>query len=437
LIFIYNKEELGLDNIQSDAVNEPEKAVIAGLAADTMEPRDRSTEESLDELEALLETAGGICLARSLQNRRSPEPRTFIGKGKVGELKELAQAYECSLAVFDNELSPSQMRALTEDLGIRVIDRSSLILDIFAGRARTREGRLQVELAQYRYLLPRLAGMWKHLVSQTGTSAPIGTRGPGETQLETDRRHIRRKISKLEEELREVIRTRDTQRRLREKNNIPVVALVGYTNAGKSTLLNTLTGAGVQAENRLFDTLDTTTRRLVVSETMDALISDTVGFIRKLPHHLVDAFKATLEELKYADLLIHVIDASSGEWQEQARVVDDLIAELGAGSTPRLEVFNKCDLFTADVRLRGSNIVEISAKTGSGVDTLLEKIEENLSSGKMGVTLLLPYDKAGMVETLHRQGAVTGTRYPEDGIEVDVVLTPDLYARFQKWIKES
>ena len=426
-----------MDNIQSDAVNEPEKAVIAGLAADTMEPRDRSTEESLDELEALLETAGGICLARSLQNRRSPEPRTFIGKGKVGELKELAQAYECSLAVFDNELSPSQMRALTEDLGIRVIDRSSLILDIFAGRARTREGRLQVELAQYRYLLPRLAGMWKHLVSQTGTSAPIGTRGPGETQLETDRRHIRRKISKLEEELREVIRTRDTQRRLREKNNIPVVALVGYTNAGKSTLLNTLTGAGVQAENRLFDTLDTTTRRLVVSETMDALISDTVGFIRKLPHHLVDAFKATLEELKYADLLIHVIDASSVEWQEQARVVDDLIAELGAGSTPRLEVFNKCDLFTADVRLRGSNIVEISAKTGSGVDTLLEKIEENLSSGKMGVTLLLPYDKAGMVETLHRQGAVTGTRYPEDGIEVDVVLTPDLYARFQKWIKES
>ena len=278
--------------------NKPEKAVIAGLAADSMAPRDRSTEESLDELEALLETAGGVCLGRALQNRRAPEPRTFIGEGKVKELKALAEAEECSLAVFDNELSPSQMRALAEDLGIRVIDRSSLILDIFAGRARTREGRLQVELAQYKYLLPRLTGMWKHLESQTGTSAPIGTRGPGETQLETDRRHIRRKIAKLEEELEEVIRTRGTQRRLREKNSVPVIALVGYTNAGKSTLLNTLTGAGIQAENRLFDTLDTTTRRLAVSETQDALISDTVGFIRKLPHHLVNAFKATLEELK-------------------------------------------------------------------------------------------------------------------------------------------
>ena len=412
--------------------DEPERAVIAGLAADSMSLLDRSTEESLDELEALLETAGGVCLCRTLQNRRAPEPRTFIGEGKVKELKEQAEQNECTLAVFDNELSPSQMRALTEELELRVIDRSSLILDIFAGRARTREGRLQVELAQYKYLLPRLTGMWKHLVSQTGTSAPIGTRGPGETQLETDRRHIRRKITKLEEELSEVIRTRDTQRRLREKNNIPVVALVGYTNAGKSTLLNTLTGAGIQAENRLFDTLDTTTRRLIVSETQEALVSDTVGFIRKLPHHLVNAFKATLEELKYADLLLHVIDASSHEWQEQARVVDDLIAELGAGDTPRLEVFNKCDLFTADVRLRGEGIVEISAKTGRGIDDLLIKIEQTLSSEKKKVTLLLPYNKAGLVETLHREGAVTGTRYLEDGIEIDAVISPQLYGRFKE-----
>jgi len=413
---------------------EPEKAVIAGLAADSMDIRDRSTEESLDELEALLATAGGICLGRCLQNRRAPEPRTLIGEGKVGELKELAEANECTLAVFDNELSPSQMRALTEILGLRVIDRSSLILDIFAGRARTREGRLQVELAQYKYLLPRLTGMWKHLVSQTGTSAPIGTRGPGETQLETDRRHIRRKITKLEEELDDVIRTRNTQRRQREKNNIPVIALVGYTNAGKSTLLNTLTGAGIQAENRLFDTLDTTTRRLNVSDTLSVLISDTVGFIRKLPHHLVDAFKATLEELKYADVLIHVIDASSEEWQEQARVVDELIMELGAGKTPRIEVFNKIDLPSADVRTRGDNIAQISAKTGQGIEELLKLIENNLTSSKKRITICLPFEKAGLIEILHREGSVTETRYLEHGIEMDVTVGPGLYGKVRDFV---
>ena len=413
---------------------EPEKAVIAGLAADSMDPRERSTEKSMDELEALLETAGGVCMGRALQNRHTPEPRTFIGQGKVAELKALAEMHECTLAVFDNELTPSQMRALSEDLDMRVVDRSSLILDIFAGRARTREGRLQVELAQYKYLLPRLAGMWKHLVSQTGTSAPIGTRGPGETQLETDRRHIRRKIAKLEEELDDVIRTRDTQRRLREKNSIPVVALVGYTNAGKSTLLNTLTGAGVQAENRLFDTLDTTTRRLFIGQSQETLISDTVGFIRKLPHHLVDAFKATLEELKYADLLIHVIDASSPEYQEQVRVVDDLITELGAGDTPRIEAYNKCDLCTADVRLRGENIVEISAKTGQGVDRLLNKVEELLALTTKNVTLCLPYNRAGMVDTLYREGMVTATRYSEDCIEVDAVINSELYGKLRQFV---
>jgi len=276
--------------------------------------------------------------------------------------------------------------------------------------------------------------MWKHLVSQTGTSAPIGTRGPGETQLETDRRHIRRKIDKLRDELKEVIRTRDTQRRLREKNNIPVVALVGYTNAGKSTLLNTLTGAGIQAENRLFDTLDTTTRRLEVSEVQEVLISDTVGFIRKLPHHLVDAFKATLEELKYADLIVHVIDASSNEWEEQVRVVDDMISTLGAGDTPRLEAYNKCDVLTDEVHHRGDSIVEISAKTGQGIDLLLKKIEESLSSTKKKVTLRLPYDKAGIVEVMHREGVVTDTRYLEDCIELDAIVNPSLYGKVKDYI---
>jgi len=412
---------------------EPERAVLAGLAADSMKIYDRSTEESLDELEALLETAGGVCVGRVLQSRKKPEPRTFVGSGKVKELKELAKANECTMAVFDNELSPSQMRALTEELDLKVIDRSSLILDIFAGRARTREGRLQVELAQYNYLLPRLTGMWKHLVSQTGTSAPIGTRGPGETQLETDRRHIRRKIDKLRDELKEVIRTRDTQRRLREKNNIPVVALVGYTNAGKSTLLNTLTGAGIQAENRLFDTLDTTTRRLVVNEVQEVLISDTVGFIRKLPHHLVEAFKATLEELKYADLILHVIDASSSEWEEQARVVDSMIETLGAGDTPRLEAYNKCDIHTAEIRRHGENIVEISAITGQGIEVLLKKIEENLSSSKKKVTLKLPYEKAGLVETLHREAVVMDVEYSEDYIIVKAVVNQSLYGKIKEF----
>jgi len=382
-----------------------------------------------------LETAGGICVGRVLQNRKKPEPKSFIGGGKVKELKELAKANECTLAVFDNELSPSQMRTLTEDLDLRVIDRSSLILDIFAGRARTREGRLQVELAQYNYLLPRLTGMWKHLTSQTGAggATPIGTRGPGETQLETDRRHIRRKIDKLRDELKEVIRTRDTQRKLREKNNIPVVALVGYTNAGKSTLLNTLTGAGIQAENRLFDTLDTTTRRLVVNEVQEVLISDTVGFIRKLPHHLVEAFKATLEELKYADLILHVIDASSNEWEEQVRVVDTMIETLGAGKTPRLEAYNKCDIPTAEIRQHGENIVEISAKTGQGIENLLNKIEESLSSSKKNVSLKLPYEKAGLVETLHREAVVTNVEYLEDCIKVDAVVNQNLYGKVKSY----
>jgi len=419
---------------QKRGLDEPEKGIIVGLAADSMPVHDRSTEESLDELEALLETAGGTCLGRVLQNMKKPKPRTFIGEGKVEEVKELAKANDCNVIVFDNELSPSQTRALTEEFEMRVLDRSSLILDIFAGRARTREGRLQVELAQYNYLLPRLSGMWTHLVSQTGSSAPIGTRGPGETQLETDRRHIRRKIDKLRAELNEVIRTRDTQRRLREKNDVSVVALVGYTNAGKSTLLNFLTGAGIQAENRLFDTLDTTTRRLEVEDIGEILISDTVGFIRKLPHHLVSAFKATLEELKYADLIIHVIDASSPEWEEQVRVVDDLIVTLGAGETPRIEAYNKCDRIEADARRRGDDIVMISARTGQGTEELLKLMQERLSDRKKKVTLRLPYDKAGLVETLHRDGTVKDTRYLEDSIEVDTVVGPSLLGKIKEYI---
>ena len=338
----------------------------------------------------------------------------------MAEVKELVQAMGADMVVFDNSLSPSQQRVLTEDLGVSVLDRSALILDIFAQRARTREGRLQVELAQYKYLLPRLLGMWKHLERQEGA---IGTRGPGETQLESDRRHIHRKISKLESELKEVRRIRGVQRERRIKNEVPVVAIVGYTNAGKSTLLNKLTGADIPANNRLFDTLDTTTRTLEISDTCTVLISDTVGFISKLPHHLVEAFKATLEELEYADLLLHVIDASNPEWRDQAAVVDNLIRELGAEQTPRLEVFNKCDRYVGEIRPHGENIVSVSAKTGEGMDQLLEAIGKRLDSGAKRVTIHLPYDKGGILETLYRDAKVEKVDYTET-IDVIAVCTP-------------
>ena len=412
-----------------------EKAVLAGLSANSMKEDERSTDISMEELAALVETAGGEAAAYLLQNKATPEARTFIGEGKVEEMKTLIESLGCDLAVFDNELSPSQMRVLSEELGVKVLDRSGLILDIFAQRAQTREGQLQVELAQYEYLLPRLTGMWKHLVRQTasGGPSPIGTRGPGETQLETDRRHIRRKIQKLRDELEEVRRIRGTQRRMREKNSMPVVALVGYTNSGKSTLLNCLTGAGIPANDRLFDTLDTTTRRTHISETQEILLSDTVGFIRKLPHHLVAAFKATLEELAYADVLVHVIDISSPTWENQAEIVDELIAQLGAAHTPCVRVFNKCDAFSGELP-HGENIVCISAKTGEGTAELLSALSKLLENGKKNVELLLPYTQAGVLEFLHREVSVLSSEYGENGIMVKAVIRPELWGRVRDFV---
>ena len=413
--------------------------MLAGLYADSMAKEERSTEESMDELEALVETAGGVSVARFIQYRPTPDPRSFIGAGKVEEMKTLIQSEGCTLAVFDNELTPSQNRVLTEELGVKVLDRTSIILDIFATRAQTREGRLQVELAQYRYLLPRLTGMWGHLVRQTasGGANPIGTRGPGETQLETDRRHIRRKIAQLSDELQDVRRVRSVQRSRREKNNVPVVSLVGYTNAGKSTLLNTLTGAGIPARNRLFDTLDTTTRRMELDKSADILISDTVGFIRKLPHHLVEAFKATLEELEYADLILHVIDLSNPEWEEQARVVERIITDLGITETPVIEVYNKCDLAGEDVRpLKGESVC-ISALTGQGIPELLEKISEVLRRRKRPVMMLLPYDRAGLLAQLYNDAQVDSVDYTEGGISVQAVLTHDVWDKYSQWLNEA
>ena len=408
-------------------------AVLVGLKSPVL-GRDSADEESLTELAALVETAGAESVGMILQSREKPDPHSFIGEGKVEEVKRMVENSQATMVIFDNDLSPSQIRVLTELCGVQVLDRSGLILDIFAQRARTKEGCLQVELAQYQYLLPRLIGMWSHLERQGGTGgSPIGTKGPGETQLETDRRHIRRKIDKLKEELEEVRRVRATQRQRRQKNEIPVVAIVGYTNTGKSTLLNAITGAGIPANDRLFDTLDTTTRLLTVSDTLDVVISDTVGFIRKLPHQLVEAFKATLEELEYADLLLHVIDVSNPEWEEQARIVDDLIRELGADSIPCIRVYNKCDVAFGFQR-KEENAVSLSARTGEGVADLLAAIDKKLDKGTKRVTLHLPYDKAGALDALYREAKVENVAY---GATVDVVAvcTPRIIGQLHQFIE--
>ncbi len=402
-----------------------ERAALAGLAAASMDSAERSDEVSMDELWRLAETAGAEPVCTLLQTRDKPDPHSFLGMGKVQELKTLIENEACDLAVFDNDLTPSQARVLEEALGVRVLDRTGLILDIFAQRAHTKEGKLQVELAQYRYLLPRLTGMWTHLKRQAGTSAPIGTRGPGETQLETDRRHIRRRIQKLAEELEQVRRVRGTQRRRRERNALPVVALVGYTNAGKSTLLNTLTGDNIQTGDRLFDTLDTTTRKLDLAEGGQALLSDTVGFIRKLPTELVDAFKATLEELTYADLLLHVIDISDPDWEAQTRVVEDLIVRLGAGQTPCLRVYNKCDAYFGRLP-SGRDEVCVCARTGEGTGALLYAIGRKLGGDLARMELAIPYARSGLVERLRREANVLDVEYGEDGVRVLAVVRPAL-----------
>ena len=407
-----------------------ERAVLCGLAADCFKKEEQATDRSLDELEALLETAGGVCVGKVLQNRHAPDPHSFVGEGKAEEIRQLAENHGAEMVVFDNDLSPSQIRALEEITGTTVLDRSALILDIFAQRAQTAEGRLQVELAQYRYLLPKLSGMGK---SMSRLGGGIGTRGPGESKLETDRRHIRARIDRLEEELEQVRKLRAVERRRRQKNEIPVVALVGYTNTGKSTLLNRLTGAGIPANDRLFDTLDTTTRQLTVSDRLTVLLSDTVGFISKLPHHLVDAFRATLEELSYADLLIHVIDAADPDREAHIEVVDKLIGQLADPETPVIRCWNKADLVTPEALPVGPNNVAISAKTGQGIDALFAVIERELCKGRRRAVFLLPYSLGGMVETLHDKARVFRVDYTAEGIEIEVEVDEVLFGRLAQY----
>jgi len=411
-----------------------ERAVLVGLNADCFTKEQTATDESLEELEALLETAGGFCTAKILQNRHTPDAHSFIGEGKAQEVRMLAEATESTMVVFDNELSPGHIRALEEILGVTVLDRSALILDIFAQRAKTKEGRLQVELAQYQYLLPRLAGMGKSL-SRLGGG--IGTRGPGETKLETDRRHIRERIARLRSELEQVRQVRGVQRERRMKNSVPVVAIVGYTNAGKSTLLNCLTNAGIPANNRLFDTLDTTSRQLTVSDNLDVILSDTVGFISKLPHHLVDAFRATLEELEYADLLLHVIDAADPDREDHIAVVDSLIAKLAKPGTKVLRCYNKADLVQRTDIPVSEDVVAISAKKDAGMESLLSAIERALGQSRHHVLLTLPYSMGGMVDTLHSNAKVNAVDYTADGIVVDAVLDEILFGRLKDYVTKE
>ena len=411
-----------------------ERAVLVGLNADCFTAEQTATEESLEELEALLETAGGFCTGKMLQNRHTPDSHSFIGEGKAQEVRMLAEATASTMVIFDNELSPGNIRALEEIIGLTVLDRSALIMDIFAQRAKTKEGRLQVELAQYKYLLPRLSGMGKSLSRQGGG---IGTRGPGETKLESDRRHIRERITRLESELAQVRQVRGVQRERRMKNSVPVVAIVGYTNAGKSTLLNQLTGAGIPANNRLFDTLDTTSRLLKVSDNLDVILSDTVGFIAKLPHHLVDAFRATLEELEYADLLLHVIDSADPNRQEHIAVVDKLIATLAKPGTPVLYCYNKADLVSREDIPVGENIVAVSAAKGVGMEVLLHKIEQMLGHARHHVVLCLPYSMGGQVDALHSGAKVNSVDYTAGGIEIDAVLDDILYGRLREYVTKE
>lgn len=403
------------------------RAILIG--ADTGE---YDAESSMDELSELAKTAGAEELARVLQKREAYEPATVIGEGKLAEVKELCGSLGAELLIFDCELTASQIRNVEDETDVRVIDRTMLILDIFAGRAVSREGKLQVELAQLKYRLPRLMGIGASL-SRLGGG--IGTRGPGETQLETDRRHIRRRIDKLSAELKELEERRGYARDRRKKYSVQVGAIVGYTNAGKSTLLNLLTGADVLAEDKLFATLDPTSRAIELPDGRSLLLVDTVGLIRRLPHHLVEAFKSTLEESACADIIIHVCDVSDPEAAEKADVTLKTLADLGAAEIPVVTVLNKCDLLTENIP-EDDSTVKISAKKAQGIDRLLKVVAANLPETAKRMKLLLPYDKAGFTAKLRENGKVFTEEYTETGVLVDALVDQMLIKQMSQYETE-
>ncbi|MCC8141024.1 MAG: GTPase HflX [Lachnospiraceae bacterium] len=384
------------------------------------------TESSLVELAELARTAGAYVVGNLIQNLSRPNPATYIGSGKVEELRDMIWEEEATGVICDDELKPSQMKNLTDELDTKVMDRTLLILDIFAGRAATSEGKLQVELAQLQYSLTRLTGFGQ---SMSRLAGGIGTRGPGERKLEIDRRVIRDRVAQLDKELQEVARHRDVTRAQRMKNHTPVAAIVGYTNAGKSTLLNTLTDAGVLEEDELFATLDPTTRMLELSNDQQVLLTDTVGFIRKLPHHLVDAFKSTLEEAKYADLIIHVVDVSNSQWQAQMEVVYRTLHELGVENKKVITLFNKCDLLTEDDVFydpHADRTLRISAKTGEGLNEFLAVLEVMLREDKVLLKQTFSYDRAGEIQRIRKYGELIKEEYRDDGIYVEAYVPENL-----------
>ena len=402
---------------------EEERLILAAVCAN----KNDDTEQSLIELKELAQTAGALTVATVIQNLDAPISATYLGKGKMEEIRLLAEQLEATTLVCDDELTPAQLKNLEDAVGIKVIDRTILILDIFAQRAVTKEGKLQVELAQLRYRATRLVGLGRSL-SRLGGG--IGTRGPGEKKLEMDKRLIKDRISQLKSELADVESQRRTTRVLRTNNEMPVVAIVGYTNAGKSTLLNKLTNAGVLEQDQLFATLDPTTRKYKLESGQEILLTDTVGFIRKLPHHLVEAFKSTLEEAKYADIILHVVDSSNEDCQMQMHVVYDTLRQLKVEDKTVITAFNKVDKLESDVvlkDLRADETIKISAKSGDNLDGLMEKIEEILRKQKTLIEKVFPYDQAGRIQQIRKYGQLLIEEYRQEGIFVKAYVPNKLY----------
>ena len=403
-----------LQGDDGDEAEQPARAILVGI----------DSEKSLDELAALAESAGAQVVARFFQKRPKPDTATFVGSGKAQELQLEAQAYEADVVIFDDELTGAQTRNLEDIIGVKVVDRTTLILDIFAQRAQSGEGKLQVQLAQLKYRSGRLIGQGL-ILSRLGGG--IGTRGPGETKLEIDRRRIREQINRLKQELDTLQRQRQLRRKSREKNAIPIVSLVGYTNTGKSTLLNTITDAGVYAENKLFATLDAVSRRVELPDGGEFLLVDTVGFISKLPHDLVEAFKSTLEEAALSDLLVIVSDGASPDTPQQHQVVEEVLSQIGADTQPRIDVLNKCDLVPADQEILPimPGALHISAQTGAGIDRLLAAIAKELRKAEQEMTLLVPFAQYGVINELRQKGRVLSENYEDNGTRVTVMLPQD------------